>query len=379
VRPPVLRLALAVLAGYLALGAGLQVLPAEMRARFGASAAEIGAVVTAAAIAAILARPLAGRAADRGAARAVVIAGGTMAALGAVAQLLAPSLPALACARLLAGAGEGALFTGALAWVLRVAPAERRGRIVGRFGLSMWGGLAAGPPLAAALDAAAGTTAVWVASAVLPVAALAGVVTLRAPPGRVAAPPGRHAGPPLDRSVRRLVARPGLALALAAYGAGTLQAFAVLRLTGPGAGLVLGVYGGAFLLVRLLGSPLVDRHPAPRLMAGSAALEAAGLAGLAFTGAPHAALPAAAMAGAGTALVFPVLATAVANAGGRGAAVGALTSCWDVGLALAGPLGGLAAHAAGLPAPFALAAAAALLAALPLFTVTRIVARAATH
>jgi MFS family permease len=389
VRSPVLRLALAVLAGYLALGAGLQVLPADARARFGASAAEVGAVVTAAAVAAVLARPVAGRAADRGAARTVVLAGGTLAALGSVAQLLAPSLPALAAARLLVGAGEGALFTGALAWVLRAAPAERRGRIVGHFGLSMWGGLAAGPPLAAALAAAAGATAVWIAAAILPVAALAGVAKLRAPPGGPASPPhgratplDRPSPPPPDRvapPARRIVARPGLALALAAYGAGTLQAFAVLRLAGTGADLVLGAYGGAFLLVRLLGSPLVDRHRAPRLMAACAALEAAGLAGLAVTGAPHAALPAAALAGAGTALVFPVLATAVADAGGRGAAVGALTSCWDVGLALAGPLGGLAAHAAGLPAPFALAAVAALLAALPLTTVTRIVARTATH
>ncbi len=48
--------------------------------------------------------------------------------------------------------------------------------------------------------------------------------------------------------------------------------------------------------------------------------------------------------GAGLALVLPALMTwlvELADPAERGAATGAMTSCWDVGIALAGPLGGV--------------------------------------
>jgi predicted MFS family arabinose efflux permease len=141
----------------------------------------------------------------------------------------------------------------------------------------------------------------------------------------------------------------------------------VLRLGGPVADVLLGAFGVAFLLTRLAGSPLVDRHPAARLMVVSAALETAGLGVLAASEAAVPAVCGAALTGVGAALVFPVLAaTVAARARSRGAAVGALTSFWDAGMAAAGPLGGLAVAAGGLPAAFALAAGAAACAALPL-------------
>ena len=57
-----------------------------------------------------------------------------------------------------------------------------------------------------------------------------------------------------------------MALALASFGYGTLNAFLVLRFEAAhfgGAGLALGVFGAAFLLARLFGSPLIDRLPTP--------------------------------------------------------------------------------------------------------------------
>ena len=83
-------------------------------------------------------RPLA----DRGRALGVARAGAALVAAGAAAHLVAEGTVALAPARLTIGAGEGALFTGALAYVLEAAPTDRRGRLIGHFGLSMWGGLA---------------------------------------------------------------------------------------------------------------------------------------------------------------------------------------------------------------------------------------------
>ena len=177
---PIARLAAAVLCGYVAIGAGIQVLPGAARERFGAGEWAIGAAVTAASLAAVVARPLAGRRADERGPRGVVVCGGLLAGAGALGQLLAPSLGWLVVARLLIGAGEGALFTAAIAWVLSAAPPERRGRIVGRFGLSMWGGLALGPPLGAALAAATSTGVVWWACVIAPVVPALSVLTAAA-------------------------------------------------------------------------------------------------------------------------------------------------------------------------------------------------------
>jgi MFS family permease len=366
VRAPLARLALAVLCGYAAIGAGIQVLPGAARERFAAGEWAIGAAVTAASLAAVLARPPAGRRADERGPRAVVVCGGLLAGAGALGQLLAPSLAWLVAARLLIGAGEGALFTAAITWVLSAAPPERRGRIVGHFGLSMWGGLALGPPLGAALAAATSTEVVWWACVIAP--ALPALTVLTAPAPRRGAAARRGAG---GRLVPREAVRPGVALALVSFGYGTLNAFLVLRFEAAGfagAGAALGVFGGAFLLVRLVGSPLVDRVSAPVLMGGCAATEALGLAALALAPAEWVAFAGIVLAGLGTALVYPILATLVATRAEperRGAAVGALTSSWDLGLALAGPVGG----ALGVHGAFGVAAVLALVGGVPRFTV----------
>jgi MFS family permease len=192
--------------------------------------------------------------------------------------------------------------------------------------------------------------------------------------GAVSAPgvvSGRGARAARGALVPREAVRPGLALALVSFGYGTLNAFLVLRFEAAGfagAGVALGVFGGAFLLARLIGSPLVDRVPAPVLMAGSAATEALGLAALALAPEAGVAFAGIVLAGLGTALVYPILATLVAaraEPARRGAAVGALTSSWDLGLALAGPLGG----ALGVHGAFGLAAVLALVGGVPRFTV----------
>jgi predicted MFS family arabinose efflux permease len=231
----------------------------------------------------------------------------------------------------------------------------------------MWGGLAVGPPLGAALAAAASLDAVWWACVIAPVVPALAVLTVREPGGdeRRAPERGRRRAALLPRAAMR----PGAALALASFGYGTLNAFLVLRFEQAGfggAGVALGVFGGAFLLVRLLGSGLVDRWTARRLVAGSALIEAGGLALIALGPDAGFAVAGVVLCGAGTALVYPTLATLVANGTApdrRGAAVGALTSSWDVGIALAGPAGGLLVAVAGLPAAFALAALAACAAA----------------
>jgi MFS family permease len=345
------RLWLAVLCGYFALGATIQALPAII-AR---GPATIGLLVTLAAAATAVARPFAGRVADRGRAQPVARAGALLVAAGAAGHLVAEGTVALAFARLTIGAGEGALFTGALASVLAGAPIARRGRLIGHFGLSMWGGLALGPPLAALVVAHTSPRGpLWLAAATA-VAALA-LTAARdrrgAPPVRLAPPP--RGAPPL---LPRAAWRPGVVLGLASFGYGTVNAFAVLQ-AGAAA---LGVFAAAFLAVRLLGSRLVDDVGPRGVVVASAALEGVALGGVATGIAPLLAL---ALAGAALALVFPALAVWVVQAAPereRGAAVGAMTSFWDVGIAAAGPVGALLVSPGHLGPAFALAAGMAAL------------------
>ncbi|MBO0878511.1 MAG: MFS transporter, partial [Pseudonocardia sp.] len=147
---PVRRLWTAVLCGYLALGATLQELPGYLVDRFGSGPALAGLVVGIAFAATALVRPFAGMAADVGLARPMVAGGAALTTLAALGHALAPNVATLLAARLVMGAGEAALFSAALPWVLSRAPAGRRGRVAGWFGLSMWGGLALGPLVAVA-------------------------------------------------------------------------------------------------------------------------------------------------------------------------------------------------------------------------------------
>jgi MFS family permease len=363
----------AVLCGYLALGATIQALPGlEL-----GGAAATGALVTLAAAATAIARPFAGRWADRGAPVARV--GAALVAAGAVGHLLAQTVPAMAAARLLLGAGEGALFTGALVAVLQDAPAVRRGRLIGHFGLSMWGGLALGPVMATAF----GDHALWFATAAaLAAAALTAAAPRHATQARHAAadhvarhgagadhvarhgadadhvarhgidadrvarhgahaarthaaPHRGNAAPGRGRLLPPVALRLGVLLGLSSFGYGTLNAFVSTRT--EHAGLALGLFAGAFVVTRALGSRLVDDYGPRRVARAAIAIEAVALPFV-----PH---PAALIVlGAGLSLVLPALMSwlvELVRDDERGAAVGAITSCWDVGIALAGPLGGL--------------------------------------
>ena len=54
-------------------------------------------------------------------------------------------LAGLIAARLVLGVGEGSLYTAGSAWIVDLAPVARRGRVLGLYGLAVWGGLSVGP------------------------------------------------------------------------------------------------------------------------------------------------------------------------------------------------------------------------------------------
>lgn len=66
------------------------------------------------------------------------------------------------------GAARDSSFTDGAIWVIDLAPVERRGRIIGLFGLAMWGGPALGPLIGVALDSLGGYDAVWAFATISP-------------------------------------------------------------------------------------------------------------------------------------------------------------------------------------------------------------------
>ncbi|UGS38296.1 MFS transporter [Capillimicrobium parvum] len=252
------------------------------------------------------------------------------------------------------------MFTAAAAWVVDLTPADRRGRVIGLFGLSAWGGLSAGPAIGEALHAIAGYDAVWAFAVLAPLAGTA--ITLRQPRDDVTRerPVG---GDPLF--VPEAVG-PGIALALANAGYATMAGLVGLHLadraTGHGV-LAFTAFAISVVATRLALGRIPD-VAGPRIAAIAAGLaEALGLVIVALASGWPVAVVGAVVMGFGFALMYPALALFVVERVGddrRGAALGSFTAFFDVGFGLGGPVEGAIAALGGYPAAFWAAAAFAL-------------------
>lgn len=346
--------------GYLGLAAVIPVLPGFVRGELGGGNLVIGIVVTATAVTALLVRPVAGGLADRFGHRRVMQVGALIVAVGGLLYFLPLGLAGLVLVRLLLGIGEAALFTAGAVWTVSISPHERRGQLIGLYGVSMWGGISAGTALGA-LIGRAGYDAVWAFSLAAPLVAL--VLVSAVPAAAGGGPSGRPAGP---RLLLRPAAVPGAALALAAVGYAGLAAFVVLHLDerGIGSGVaVLTCFSATYAGTRLVIGHLPDKLGPRRVAIWSAAGEATGLLVIAL--APN--LPVAVLGGlvmgVGFSLLHPSLALMVLDRTPKeqqGAAIGAYTSFWEAGLIVGGPLTGAVASGAGYPAVFLVGAACAL-------------------
>jgi MFS family permease len=352
---------LAALLAFVSIGAALPVLPAYVRGPLGASDLAVGVVVGAFAITSVFCRPLAGRQADRRGRRIVLVIGSLAMAVGGVLYLLSTSVPSLIAARLVVGAGEGAVYTAGATWAVDLAPADRRGLALGLFGLAVWGGLSLGPIAGELLRSGVGYDSVWILTAALPLAGAAIAVRLPEPKRSLLA------GPPAPSALfPRAARRPGAALALANVGYAALAGFVVLHLRARGIGggaSVFTAFAIAVFASRLVLSRVPDRAGARRTATAAGCLEAAGLTIIASAGSLSVALAGAIVVGVGFSMLFPSLALMVVGGVGddrRGSALGAFTAFFDIGVGLGGPLAGVTASLAGYPAVFYLSAVAAL-------------------
>jgi MFS family permease len=349
---------------FLAIGAVLPVLPRYVTGPVGAGDLAVGLVVGAFAATAFVGRPIGGRLADRRGRRSVVLAGLLICAIAGALLFLPFGVAGLVVARLVIGLGDGWVFTAGVTWIVDLAPAERRGQAIGIFGLAIWGGLTIGTVLGEAVYAVGGFEAVWAFATLSP---LAGVLVARTVPDHHRPPVGEAgAAPPSAPLLPRAALRPGVALALANVGYGTMAGFVVLHLDAQGIGsgaLVFTAFAASVVVTRLFLGRLPDRI-GPRRSAFFAALaQAAGLALVAVAPSLAVALAGALVMGAGTSLIFPSLALLVVRRvddAGRGAAMGAFTAFFDAGVGIGAPLAGAVAAVTDYRTAFGVAAAFAL-------------------
>lgn len=324
----------------LGVGASLATVPFYVLHRLHGSNVEAGAAVAALSVAVVIARPVAGRLADLHGYKLLMLCGAVASTLAGLGYYGAVSLPVLFVVRIVQGVGEGTVYTAGAAWLVGLCPPERRGRIVGLYGIYMWLGITLGALFGTLAMRIIGFSAVWGLCALTGVAAFASASAGRRPPepagkrGRLFLMPGA-------------AVLPGIALSLASLGYAALAAFVALLMLKRGvtdgvAG--FNAFGFTYVGVRLFIGKVPDRFGPRPVAVISAFVEAIGLVIVAVATNLPVVIIGGLVMGAGLSLLFPSLALIVINssdASQQGTALGAFTSFWDLGIAVGAPISGL--------------------------------------
>jgi MFS family permease len=352
--------------GLVAVGSVLPVLPRYIHGPLDSGDIAVGVVIGAYAITGLLLRPVAGRLADTRGRKPTVLIGALLVALSGFLYLPSLGIAGLIVARLILGAGEGAVYTAGSAWIVDLAPEERRGRVLGLYGLAVWGGLSVGPLLGEVLLDAGGYDLVWIVAAALPVLGALIAVTARDP-----FVPLAHAEPhPL---IAPEAVGPGLAVGLASFGYAAVATFIVLHLEARGVGhgaTVFAAFAAMIVLTRLVFGDLPDRMGAAPVAIAATVGEALGLLLIAVAHSLPVAIVGGVAMGAAFALLNPslmLIALGRVSQQARGAAMGTYTAFFDAGVGLGAPIAGLVAALTSYEGAFVFAAGVCLASALLVF------------
>lgn len=349
--------------GLVGVGSVLPVLPRYIHGPLDSGDVAVGIVIGAYAVTGLLLRPVAGRIADTRGRKPTVIAGALLVALSGFLYLPSIGIAGLIVARLILGAGEGAVYTAGSAWIVDLAPEERRGRVLGLYGLAVWGGLSVGPLLGEVLLDVGSYDLVFVVAGALPVLGALIALTARDP-----FVPLAHAEPhPL---IAPEAVGPGFAVGLASFGYAAVATFIVLHLEARGVGhgaTVFAAFAAMIVLTRLVFGDLPDRMGAAPVAIAATVGEAIGLLLIAVAHSLPVALIGGMAMGAAFALLNPslmLIALGRVSQQARGAAMGTYTAFFDAGVGLGAPIAGLVAALTNYEGAFIFAAAVCLASAL---------------
>lgn len=312
---------------------------------FDAPVSQVGLLVTAYAGTAVIAGPVLALLAARMPLRRLVLIAMALYAAGTMLAVFAPSYEALMIARIVTGAMHTPVLVAFTLTALRTASPGERGRTVGRITLGLGVATVIGVPVGNALSETLG----WQWAFAL-VAALIGITLLIA---LMVFPDDREPRGEVGwRSLRVLTHGPvlgGIAMtALAGLGAMILLAFAVPFLTATGiegrfvAPLLL-IYGAACLAGNVVGGRLADRGLHRALMVTLASTGIALLIAGTVGNSPVGAVVGLSLVGVTYFATFPPLNTWIATRAdgiAPGLALAVNSSAFNIGIAVAGGLGG---------------------------------------
>jgi MFS family permease len=207
---------------------------------FGLSKSEAGVLSGSYAAGTLIAALPGGLLAARVGPRRTVLVGLSLMSITGIGFALSQNIVLLDASRFLQGVGGAFSWAGALAWLVRAAPRERRGEMIGTAMAAAIAGVLAGPALGAAADAV-GRGPMFAAVSVIGLGLIALTLTVEAPPREqtIVGGLGRAAGSTAVRYGMVLILVPGLLF-------GAIEVLVPLELDDLGAG--SGAIAAVFLL-----------------------------------------------------------------------------------------------------------------------------------
>jgi MFS family permease len=332
----------ATLGTFLAQGLLYPALPLYLTGELGTSKAVAGLVVSSMSVAALAVRPWAGGFIDRRGRRPLLIIGPLITASTGLGLLAFPSVPAVLVLRLIQGAGNAMAYSAAAAMAADLAPPDRRGRYLARFGMAFYIGFAIGPWLAEYLISGPGFPAVWWTVLAASVVA-SGIAVLLPETGGAALAVGAVTRLSMwKRLFHPAAIGPGIVFLCVGVGWTALSAFLAIYAREIGMGssdMLFVVLSVTVLVTRAFVGSLADRLGANVVLFPCILSIVAGQAVLAVLREPSTTYLALVLFGVGFAGLFPVLFTMVVDRAPedeRGAAMSSFNVFFDIGA----PLGG---------------------------------------
>jgi predicted MFS family arabinose efflux permease len=279
ITPAFLALATATLAFFIAGGVVLPIAPRFAKLALGADSLGVGIAIGSFSVAALVLRPIVGWSSDRFGRRPLLVGGSILTVAALALHLVAGDLVVFIIARCLFGAGEGFFFVAALAAASDLAPESRRGEAISFLSLSLYLGLAIGPPVAEALFAAGSYATVWLAAT--GIAVLAAILSWLVPESAPAVIDTASVRRPRAPLIHPAGIFPGIVILFGLFGMAGFLTY--LPLYTPvvglqGAGLPLTAYALLVVGLRVVGARWPDQFGAARLSSVALAISAVGLA-----------------------------------------------------------------------------------------------------
>jgi len=350
---------------FISIGITIPVLPLFVTDTLGASESAVGLVFAAAAVSAVLCRPVLGWIGDARGRRVLLSLGSALCAAGLVGHLLATEMPTLVLGRLVVGAGQAGVMVAATTLALDFAPKGRRGEASSYLFISVQVGLGIGPAIGESFRHF-GVDAVWIAATAACVLSAGLATTLPHVQHRTAAE--RATNRPRVRVDYGVAIRTGLLAGLGTLGFAGYLAFLPLYASEIGVGSTAGIFllaSGTIALVRLSAAKVPDRLGARRVALASLVMLALGFVVLAGWHGLAGLLVGTVVMAAGMSLLVPSLllsATTDVSEGEETRRMSAFTLFLDLGAALGPSMLGIAATITSYGTAFALCAGTATVA-----------------